>query len=155
MSLRALKALSLGLLISFCGLTNADTFYLGALHEVIYYEARGDGTESMVAVAQVVLNRVNHRKFPNSISEVRSQRKQFSYFNEVPFRRTMKEKDAAINALLIAVGVYSGIYRDQRFNNSIMYHVCEGKRKVKPRWHWWKLKFDGKAGTHCFYSYKE
>ncbi len=45
---------------------------------VIHGEARGEGFKGKVAVGAVVLNRVRHNKFPNSIREVILQKGQFS-----------------------------------------------------------------------------
>lgn len=134
-------------------LTIAETYEVEALQEVVYHEARGEGFEGMVAVAQVIMNRVRHKKFPDTIHEVRSQNKQFSYYS-VPFKLTMKERKSELKALLISVGVYTGIYKIDKFTNSVLYHVCQGKRKVKPKWDWKKLRYDGRLGNHCFYSYK-
>lgn len=43
---------------------------LDCLTQAAYYEARGEGREGMQAVAQVVLNRVRHGAFPNSVCGV-------------------------------------------------------------------------------------
>ena len=40
------------------------------LAEAVYYEARSETTDGQKAVAEVVLNRVGHRAFPNTICEV-------------------------------------------------------------------------------------
>mgnify|MGYP001357756976 CR=1 FL=1 len=40
------------------------------LAENIYFEARSDTTAGQAAVADVVINRVNHRKYPNTICDV-------------------------------------------------------------------------------------
>lgn len=55
------------------------------LAEVIYFEARGEPVEGQFAVAEVILNRVDSPKFPNSICKVvrqgtgRKHACQFSY----------------------------------------------------------------------------
>ena len=46
-----------------------------------YAEARGEGYEGMVAVTNVVINRVNDGEFPNTIKDVIVQPKQFSWLN--------------------------------------------------------------------------
>jgi spore germination cell wall hydrolase CwlJ-like protein len=46
-----------------------------------YAEARGEGYDGMVAVTNVVINRVNDREFPNTIKDVIVQPKQFSWLN--------------------------------------------------------------------------
>lgn len=44
----------------------------------VYNEARGDGYKSQVAVAEVVLNRMKHAKFPKDACSVVYQPKQFT-----------------------------------------------------------------------------
>jgi hypothetical protein len=43
---------------------------LECMTEAVYYEARGEGVRGQAAVAQVVLNRVKHPAFPNSVCAV-------------------------------------------------------------------------------------
>ena len=43
------------------------------LREALYFEARGESIKGQVAVAEVILNRVESRKFPNSICGVVNQ----------------------------------------------------------------------------------
>jgi hypothetical protein len=43
---------------------------LQCLTEAVYWEARGEGTNGMAAVAQVVLNRVRHPAFPKTVCGV-------------------------------------------------------------------------------------
>lgn len=54
-------------------------------HEILavnaYAEARGEGYEGMVAVTNVVRNRVNDPEFPNDYYSVITQPKQFSWLN--------------------------------------------------------------------------
>lgn len=45
----------------------------------IYHESRGENTEGKVAVAKVTMNRVESKRFPNTICEVVRQYKQFSW----------------------------------------------------------------------------
>ena len=47
-----------------------DSRDLECLTQAAYYEARGEGSDGMRAVAQVVLNRARHRAFPNSVCGV-------------------------------------------------------------------------------------
>lgn len=60
-------------------LIDVDTKQHKCLTEVIYYEARGDTKEGKLAVADVVLNRVKHPYFPNTICKVVYQKNQFSW----------------------------------------------------------------------------
>jgi N-acetylmuramoyl-L-alanine amidase len=47
------------------------------LARLVHAEAKGETFEGKVAVAEVVLNRVDHHQFPNSIEEVITQEGQF------------------------------------------------------------------------------
>ena len=47
----------------------------------IYYEARGEDIYGQLAVAQVVMNRVESPRYPDDVCGVVTQRKQFSYLN--------------------------------------------------------------------------
>ena len=54
-------------------------------HEILaanlYFEARGEGVDGMIAVANVVRNRVNDPEFPSTYREVITQPKQFSWYS--------------------------------------------------------------------------
>jgi spore germination cell wall hydrolase CwlJ-like protein len=56
--------------------------WCGRLAEALVYEARSEGAVGMRAVAYVVLERVKSKGWPNSIREVITQRKQFSYLED-------------------------------------------------------------------------
>jgi spore germination cell wall hydrolase CwlJ-like protein len=43
---------------------------VGCLVEAIYFEARGEGVVGMIAVGQVILNRVNDERFPRDVCSV-------------------------------------------------------------------------------------
>lgn len=47
----------------------------------IYHEARGEGFVGKIAVGVVTLNRVGNDDFPDTIKEVITQKKQFSWYN--------------------------------------------------------------------------
>lgn len=51
-----------------------------ALQKIALAEARGEGVEGMVYVMQTVINRMEHEKFPNTITEVIEQKNQFSTY---------------------------------------------------------------------------
>tara|TARA_B100000941_G_C28322736_1_gene457381 strand:+ start:105 stop:566 length:462 start_codon:yes stop_codon:yes gene_type:complete len=54
------------------------------LAENVYFEARGQGAAGWVAVAQVTLNRVQDKRFPNTICEVVKQG--LTYENGYPIK---------------------------------------------------------------------
>jgi len=49
------------------------------LAEALYHEARGEGETGMIAVANVVINRVKHDSYPNDACSVIHQPAQFSF----------------------------------------------------------------------------
>lgn len=55
--------------------TDEDLYYLS---QCMYAEATGEGAECMLAVGSVVLNRVNSKKYPNTIKEVILQNHQYA-----------------------------------------------------------------------------
>jgi spore germination cell wall hydrolase CwlJ-like protein len=52
--------------------------------EALYHEVRGENKEAIIAVASVIKNRVESKRYPNSYCEVIQQPKQFSYRNHLP-----------------------------------------------------------------------
>jgi spore germination cell wall hydrolase CwlJ-like protein len=61
---------------------SSDTTAIDCLALNIYHEARGEPLEGLLAVAAVTLNRVWHKRFPNSICEVVWQPRQFSWTHD-------------------------------------------------------------------------
>ena len=51
---------------------------LMCLASVIYFESRGEPLEGQFAVAEVVMNRVEHTDFPDTVCEVAKQSGQFA-----------------------------------------------------------------------------
>ncbi len=87
------------------GSTTNNTSYSDAdvqlLGKVISAEARGESYEGQVAVGAVILNRVAHSSFPDSISGVVYQNGAFSCVNDSNWYQPISEtsKKAAIDAL--------------------------------------------------------
>lgn len=48
----------------------------------VYHEARGESYKGKLAVANVTLNRVKHKGFPNTICGVVKDHKQFSWYSD-------------------------------------------------------------------------
>lgn len=61
------------------------------LSSVIHHEARGESFEGQVAVASVVLNRVESSRFPNTVCGVVKQPKQFSWYPRKPLTNQKRE----------------------------------------------------------------
>jgi spore germination cell wall hydrolase CwlJ-like protein len=80
---------------------------LACLAEAIYFEARGTGEVGETAVAHVVVNRAQSRKFPNSVCGVVGDGCQFSYRCDGR-SDTLTDPRARARALRIAEMVLAG-----------------------------------------------
>lgn len=129
------------------------------LAQNIYFEARGSNLADQAAVADVVLNRVDDRRYPNTVCDVvRQGRKnadgsmrrnqcQFSWYcdGKSDWPRDM---DAWVNAqqiayLMLHLSRYRGITE-----GATHYHADY----VKPRWASSK-QLVGTIGSHIFYRW--
>lgn len=120
------------------------------LTEALYFEARGESLEGQVAVAEVILNRVDSPLYPRSICGVVKQRGgggcQFSYVCDGRADR-MREKGSADLAGRIARAMLDGAPR-LLTDGATHFHT----RAVRPGW---SRRFDQTAsiGAHVFYRH--
>lgn len=63
------------------------------MSKALVYESRGEGREGMKAVAFVIQNRVEHKRWPNTVKDVIHQPKQFSFLSDWHKQRTPTQKD--------------------------------------------------------------
>ena len=118
------------------------------LRTAIYFEARGESIKGQVAVAEVVLNRVESRRFPGSVCAVVNQRGgggcQFSFVCDGIADR-MHERGALDRAGRIARAMLDGTPRS--LTAGATYFHTNG---VRPSW---ARRFDRTAsiGSHYFY----
>ncbi|MTH76486.1 cell wall hydrolase [Paracoccus aestuariivivens] len=113
---------------------------LACLSEALYFEARGEGAKGQQAVAEVILNRVDHPRFPKSVCGVVNQKGQFTY------RKTrIREQGAFSRAQKIAKAALQGGPRNLT-NGATYFHAG----RVKPSW---SRKFERttRIGSHTFY----
>jgi spore germination cell wall hydrolase CwlJ-like protein len=125
---------------------------LECLTQAAYYEARGEGSDGMRAVVQVVLNRARHPAFPNSVCGVvfqGSNRRvgcQFSFTCDGSLRGRPNQgawnraRDIASAALSGAV--YAGV------GNATHFHTTA----VAPRWRNSLVRVN-QVGSHVFYRF--
>jgi len=125
---------------------------LDCLTQAAYYEARGEGRDGMRAVAQVVLNRVRHSAFPNSVCGVvfqgagRRTGCQFSFTCDGSMRGRVnraawdRARDVASSALSGAVFANVG--------NATHFHTTG----VSPGWRNSLIRV-GQVGDHLFYRF--
>ena len=126
-------------------------FQWKCLAEALYFEARGEPVEGQFAVAEVILNRVDSPKFPNSICRVVNQgtgRKhacQFSYTCdgklELVANGAAYKKVVRIARLMIDGGIR------QLSGGATYYHTTS----VQPSWAR-RFEHTGTIGIHKFYK---
>lgn len=109
------------------------------LAEVIYRESRGEPFKGKLAVGQVVMNRVNHPKYPKTVCKVIFQPGQFSWVS------TFKDFKAPEEFRQIARNILAGTHDLHDFN-ATHFHA----RYVAPRWQ--HLKRTTIIGNHIFYT---
>ncbi len=122
------------------------------LAEGVYFEARGEPRRGQVAVAQVIMNRVNHDEFPDTICGVVYQnqhwrnRCQFSFACDgIPERIT--ERAAWEVAEDVSRQVLEGRDLIDTVKESTHYHATY----VRPRWAPRMIRLD-RVGLHIFYK---
>ncbi len=120
------------------------------LAQALYFEARGESVRGQFAVAEVILNRVDSAKFPESVCKVINQgtgRKyacQFTYTCD-GYSEVIHEKAAYARVGKVAKLMLEGAPRDLT-SGATFYHT----KAVNPRW---ARKFTRTAtiGVHHFY----
>ena len=117
------------------------------LYEALYYEARGEDKKGIIAVANVIRNRVYSRQFGGSYCEVIYQPKQFSFVHMLPSRNVPQPiKESYRFMYMVAEDTVKGKSVEIVENNVLWYHATY----VKPTWGM-KLKRTTKIGKHIFY----
>jgi spore germination cell wall hydrolase CwlJ-like protein len=118
------------------------------LTEAIYFEARGESLKGQIAVAEVILNRVDSPLYPRTVCGVVKQRGsggcQFSYICDGRTDR-MREKDAADLAGRIARAMLDGAPR-LLTEGATSFHT----RSVRPSWSRRYIQ-TASIGAHLFY----
>ena len=110
------------------------------LAEVIYYEARSEDKVGKLLVAEVVLNRTEDERFPNSVCRVVSQAGQFSWYKNKGEKNPEQWKESKLLARNILVGSI-----ELPETGSLFFH--SGK---KPR-SWSQMSKTMRHGNHTFY----
>ena len=127
----------------------------------IYHEARDQSFIGQVAVAQVVMNRVKDKRFPNNVCDVVEQGPTYSWTEDFPVRhrcqfswfcdgKSDKPKDTQAwdTARMISFGVLNGSL-DDFVEGSTHYHATY----VYPEWAETKTKVV-QIDDHIFYRWE-
>lgn len=124
------------------------------LAEALYFEARGEPVPGQIAVAEVILNRTQSERFPDTVCDViyqgshRRNACQFSYACDgIPER--FDEREAYDSAQRLAAYLFKG-RRAGLARGAEFYHAVT----VKPSWAE-KLHEAARIGDHVFLRYPD
>lgn len=136
--------IAVGLFLSFSftpSIAYANQTQIECLAKNIYHEARGQSKDGQIAVANVVINRVNSSKFPNSVCAVINQRYrstcQFSWV--CSSNKAIREKGAWQRALELARRIYNDDVKDLTYG-ALFFRVGSFHKRMTV-----------KIGSHIFY----
>jgi spore germination cell wall hydrolase CwlJ-like protein len=118
---------------------------LMCLAVAVYFEARGEPIDGQMAVAEVVMNRVEDERYPDTVCAVVYDRSSFSFTQDSkPDRLPKKSTEAKRRAMQVASNVLHG---SRVGITSTHYHTVS----VDPFWssHY---DYDGIIGHHMFYT---
>lgn len=123
------------------------------LSQAVYYEARSETRSGQIGVAEVVLNRVKSKHYPNTVCDVvyqGSERKtgcQFSFTCDGSMKHTAKGKAWARSKDIAALSL-TGL-APELTRKATHYHTTD----VNPTWAS-TLRYNGQIGSHKFYRFK-
>ncbi len=130
----------------------ARTRDLNCLTKNIYHEARGEPVDGQYAVAEVTMNRVASKHYPNTVCEVVYQanfdvirRRNVSAFSWTELEVAPVDTKVWARAWRIAEEVYDE-QAEPRVEGALFYHA----RSIRPRWSRRKRRV-AKIGRHIFY----
>ena len=141
--------MALPVTVSLPSIAQASGGELKCLTDTLYFEARGESAAGQKAVAEVILNRRDSRKFPATVCGVVTQGSskgcQFSY-NCRGKQRAIREKGAYAKVARVAEAALGGAPRS--LTNGATYFHTTG---VRPSWSK-RFARTAKIGRHIFYS---
>jgi len=108
----------------------------------IYFEARGEGLEGMLMIADVTLNRASNPKFPSTICGVVNERNQFSW---VPRNPPINNKSKYREIVKLSEDILSG--KKSTLNTNALYFKRTGSRSSFHD----RRPFERRVGNHDFY----
>lgn len=109
----------------------------------VYFESKGEPLSGQLAVADVILNRAQSQRFPDSVCSVLKQRSQFSFVRHGRLPTPRVHSDAWRTAVAVAKIASADLW-ESPVPNALFFHA----RYVSPRW---RLAKVGTVGNHIFY----
>jgi len=121
------------------------TEQMRCLASAVYFESRGEPLSGQLAVAQVIINRAEDRRFPASYCGVVFQRAQFSFIKNGRMPRVRTSSPAWNRAKAIARIAHDGMWQSEAAD-AVYFHA----NYVRPRWSYRKTR-TAQIETHIFY----
>lgn len=118
---------------------------LRCLAGAVYFEARGEPLAGQLAVAQVIVNRAEDRRFPRSYCGVVAQPGQFSFMRGSRIPAVREASPAWERAVAVAQIAHKGLWESEA-GNAVFFHA----RYVRPGWSRTKTRL-AQIDTHIFY----
>lgn len=111
----------------------------------VYFEARGEPLNGQLAVAQVIINRSEDRRFPRSYCGVVAQPGQFSFMRGRQMPQVRTGTAAWSRAVAIAEIAHKGMWESEA-GDAVFFHA----NYVRPSWSRSKTRL-AQIDTHIFY----
>lgn len=123
-------------------LSEQDIRQIRCLAENTYFEARGEGIQGQIAVTNVVMNRVEDNRWPNTACSVINQRAQFSWVGT-------GKKIQNIALYSVIENIATDIYLNNISDNTHGAHYFHATT-VRPSWSK-RVEKTRQIGRHIFY----
>ena len=131
-----------------------DLNELGCMVEVIHFEAQGESHEGRKGVANVVLNRVDSKYYPDTICEVVHQDRQFSYRNSIGSPKVQLKNRLDVKSFKKTVDIaLSAVQNDLKDNTGGSKHYFNHDLVI-PNWYS-KDKVKVVIANHTFMKLRE
>jgi hypothetical protein len=137
-----------GSLAGLVGMVNTATPLSSELHclaGAVYFEARGEPPAGQLAVAQVIINRSEDRRFPRTYCGVVAQPGQFSFMRGKQMPQVRDRSAAWTRAVAIAQIAHQGLWESEA-GDALFFHA----KYVRPSWSQRKTRL-AQINTHIFY----
>lgn len=116
------------------------------LARAVYFESRGEPLEGQLAVAEVIINRVESPRFRDHICDVIRQPRQFSFVEKGVIPQPDRNSRAWEKAVAISKIALRDLWKT-RASNALYFHAAY----VQPSWSH-RLRRTVRLGRHIFYS---
>jgi len=113
------------------------------LAAAVYFESKGEPLAGQLAVAQVMINRTQSGRFPETLCGVVKQSGQFSFVHGGQFPRINEDSKAWHTALAIGE-----IARGEQWQPMVGHAMFFHAKRVSPHWHATQV---ASLGHHVFY----